>query len=56
MLSPPARFRDLTSMKSAQGYASRIELTNKLWAGIQGGGVPIIFTDRTHGQSRWRWI
>ena len=35
------------------GYGFQIELTNKLWRqGFKVVEVPIIFTDRTHGQSK----
>jgi dolichol-phosphate mannosyltransferase len=37
----------------SSGYGFQIELTNKLWRqGFKIVEVPIIFTDRTHGQSK----
>ena len=37
----------------SNGYGFQIELTNKLWRqGFKVTEVPIIFTDRTHGQSK----
>ena len=37
----------------SNGYGFQIELTNKLWRqGFKLVEVPIIFTDRTHGQSK----
>ncbi len=37
----------------SNGYGFQIELTNKLWRqGFKVAEVPIIFTDRTHGQSK----
>ncbi len=37
----------------SNGYGFQIELTNKLWRqGFKMVEVPIIFTDRTHGQSK----
>jgi dolichol-phosphate mannosyltransferase len=37
----------------SNGYSFQIEMTNKLWRqGFKIVEVPIIFTDRTHGQSK----
>ena len=37
----------------SNGYGFQIELTHKLWRqGFKVAEVPIIFTDRTHGQSK----
>lgn len=43
---------DLENIQS-NGYGFQIELTNKLWRkGFKVAEVPIIFTDREHGQSK----